>query len=280
MSLSLSLISNFCLFIPFAYFADSSLGNQLPKSRHIEQQQKLIEVLEEWLGQNLGKVWISDTLSTDLNLFMSAKVPKSCSILQAFFIGKGVPCFVLTLYTPPKDPENNTLIVDTQSADSNAETTDRDAALADHSTRSPDPKTRLDDSFTNTADLNSQTADPSTETAELETPASIHKFTVFMVKCLTLALLDFCHCEFAILPCTLDMSKLTVEALREELKTRKEQCQRFYDGSIRLKAATFRTLTRATVVLQGASYNFWSSESKVLVYFMFFCCVPGCLLEI
>ena len=226
-----------------------------------------MEVLTKWLSlkKKSGKVWISDTLSIDLNFFMPDKVPESCSILQAFFIGKGVPSFVLTLYTLANDSDCRS-----QTADADTRTCDSDA-IGQHA----EPVTQPGDDDTqiggppNTqsagTDTNAANRDANTKTAKRNKLVSeIHDVTVSTVKQLRSALLDFCHCDFAILPCTLEMSSLSVETLTEELKVRQADCQQFYDGPIRVNAATCRILTTATVILQGASWVPCNLQTLVL----------------
>lgn len=242
------------IFVPLVqsdYFAGTAIVHQVVKSGQGEKEEILMEVLTKWLRlkKKSGKVWISDTLSTDLNFFMPDEVPEHCSILQAFFIGKGVPSFVLTLYTLANDSDchSQTADADTRTCDSHAEPI----------TQPGDDDTQigaLPDTKPAGTDTNAANRDANTETAKRNKLVSkIHDLTVSTVKQLRSALLDFCHCDFAILPCTLEMSSLSVETLTKELKVRQADCQQFYDGPIRVNAATCKILTTATVILQGAS---------------------------
>ena len=162
-------------------------------------QKKLKSVLDEWRKDRACKVWISDSLLMDLNEPFHPKQPR---VTQAFFLGEGLPAFVLTVY------DKHSLDKDSQHAQSG-------------------PQTSHDE---------------------------FHMLTVSTVKLLTTSLLDFCHCHFAILPCTLDTETLHVESFRKELEERMLGCQQFYDGDLYLMATTYRTLVSAAKALQGASY--------------------------
>ena len=226
-----------------------------------------MEVLAKWLRRKKksGKVWISDTVSTDLNFFMPDKVPEPCSILQAFFIGKGLPSFVLTVYTLANDPDYRS-----QTADADTKTCDSDAIdlHAEPVTQPGDLGTQIGsppDTQSAGTDTNAANRDANTETAKRNKLVSeIHNVTVSTVKQLRSALFDFCHCDFAILPCTLEMNSLSVETLTKELKVRQADCQQFYDGPIRVNAATCGILTTATVILQGASWVPCNLQTLVL----------------
>ena len=236
--------------------------NQVAKSGQGKKEEILMEVLTKWLRlkKKSGKVWISDTLSTDLNFFMPDKVPEPCSVLQAFFIGKGLPSFVLTLYTLANDSDchSQTADVDTKTCDSHAEPITQPG---DDDTQIGGPS----DTKLAGTDANAANRDASTETAKRNKLVSkIHDLAVSTVKQLRSALLDFCHCDFAILPCTLEMSSLSVETLTKELKVRQADCQQFYDGPIRVNAATCGILTTATVILQGASWVPCNLQTLVL----------------
>ena len=241
--------------------------NQVAKSGQGEKEEILMEVLTEWLKlkKKSGKVWISDTLSTDLNFFMPDKVPEPCSVLQAFFIGKGLPSFVLTLYTLANDSDCRS-----QTANADTKTCDSDAVglHAEPVTQPCDLDTQIGgppDTQSAGTDTNAANRDANSETAKRNKLASkIHDLTVSTVKQLRSALLDFCHCDFAILPCTLEKNSLSVETLTKELKVRQADCQQFYDGPIRVNAATCKILTRATVILQGASWVPCNLQTLVL----------------
>ncbi|XP_070178259.1 uncharacterized protein [Littorina saxatilis] len=82
---------------------DNQLINQLKKAGLDAEVKRIVKVLDEWRGPNHGKVWISDTLPADLNLPLTDEDHPAENIVQAFFIGKNLPSFVLTLFNLQKD---------------------------------------------------------------------------------------------------------------------------------------------------------------------------------
>ena len=184
---------------------------QLNKALHDDEgMQKLKSVLDEWqenaaCKENAAyKVWISDSLLIDLNEPFHHKQPRA---IQAFFLGVGLPAFVLTVcdrHSPDKDSQH-----------------------AKSGSQAHSSQTSFDE---------------------------FHMLSVSAVKLLTTSLLDFCHCQFAILPCTLKAEDLDEESFKEELEKRKRRCQQYYDGDLCLTETTYRTLVLAAKALHGASY--------------------------
>ena len=56
-------------------------------------------MLDEWRKNKRSKVWISDTLMTDLNVPLCIENSDLPRVVQAFFLGEGLPAFILTLYS-------------------------------------------------------------------------------------------------------------------------------------------------------------------------------------
>ena len=170
-------------------------------------------VLDEWRKNKRSKVWLSDTLMTDLNVPLCNENHGSSRVVQAFFLGEGLPAFILTVYN--------------------------EANFTDQDFQPPDPE--------------SQTPGTSSQSEENEKKAKVHKITVSAIKLLRWNLLDFCHCKFVILPLTLNVETLSVASLEEELKLRKRLCRQYYDGDLSLTAVTYKTLVSAAIALQGTS---------------------------
>ena len=74
-----------------------------------------MDIIKEWAGENRNKecsskdargvVWISDTLCMDLNIPLATEQPSSV-VQQVFFLGEGLPTFLLTLHKAPPTNEN------------------------------------------------------------------------------------------------------------------------------------------------------------------------------
>ena len=227
--------------------ADHQIVYQLNKCFSGDKENKLKSVLDEWQKIKRckrSKIWVSDTLMADLNLPFFNYTPKFPGLVQAFFLGEGLPAFILTVYNKAKS-------------------TDQDAQSTDPSTSCQSPKHE-------------------------EQKAEIHKVTVSAIKLLRWCLLDFCHCKFVILPLTLDIESLSVDSLTEELKQRKCQFRRYYDGDLCLKVGTYKTLVSAAIALFGSSFlpylletplhevrPFLLQSVSVLVHAEYCSCIPA-----
>ena len=188
-------------------------------------------MLDEWRNKKRSKVWISDTLMADLNVPFCSKTSDLPHIVQAFFLGEGLPAFFLTVYSKVEATAK-----DLQSTESQSKTPGSSCQPAEQKAKHEEQK------------------------------AKIHRVTVSAMKLLRWSLLDFCHCKFVILPLTLDMETLSVTSLREELKLRKRLCRKYYDGDLCLKAMTYKTLVSAAIALHGTSslpYFLEMTESEV-----------------
>ena len=194
--------------------ADHKTVYQLNKCFSGDKENKLKAVLEEWGKNKRRKVWISDTLMTDLNVPVCNENPDSSRVVQAFFLGEGLPAFILTVYNEAKSTDQ-----DSQPTDPESQTPSTSCQSAKHEERK----------------------------------AEVHMVTVSAIKLLRWNLLDFCHCKFVILPLTLNIETLSVASLEEELKLRKRLCRQYYDGDLSLTAVTYKTLVSAAIALQGTS---------------------------
>ena len=86
--------------------ADDSVY-QLNKYFSGDKEKKLQSVLDEWRGDKRSKIWISDTLMADLNLPFFNNTPKFPRLVQAFFVGEGLPAFILTVYDKAKSTDRD-----------------------------------------------------------------------------------------------------------------------------------------------------------------------------
>ena len=151
---------------------------------------------------------------TDLNVPFCDQNPNLPRLVQAFFLGEGLPAFVVTVYSSAK------------SIDSDVQLTTSESQAASISRQSDEYE---------------------------QQKTEIHKVTVSAIKLLRWSLLDFCHCKFVILPLALDIETLSLASLEEELKLRQRRCRQYYDGDLCLKAETYKTLSSAAIALQGTS---------------------------
>ena len=82
----------------------------------------------------------------------------------------------------------------------------------------------------------------------------VHDYAIQMVQKQSRQLMNFCSCEFVVVPCTIEKRILTPEILENEVDKQKQKTRSYYRGPHRLSEETYTKLKEAMTVLLAGSY--------------------------
>ena len=82
----------------------------------------------------------------------------------------------------------------------------------------------------------------------------VHDYAIQMVQKQSRLLMNFCSCEFVVVPCTIEKRILTPEILENEVDKQKQKTRSYYRGPHRLSEETYTKLKEAMTVLSAGSY--------------------------
>lgn len=213
--------------------------NRLKKQELTEKEEKTVfPVLKQWCQKQPLSVWMSRSLPVDMNLPVTSR----CSLprtLQALVLCVGRPAIMLSLYTP----------LDTNSE---YETASTSKMRRFEITKELDP-----DKFSvqDTEAISSRSASslPKTRTPALEFE-ELRMFTFDTSRRLTAHLLDFCHCDFVLLPCVLEYESFTVEKLQAAVDRQSSASRVWFGAPMELTASDYDSMTMAAEAIVSVSY--------------------------
>lgn len=81
-----------------------------------------------------------------------------------------------------------------------------------------------------------------------------HDYAIQMVQKQSRLLMNFCSCEFVVVPCTIEKRILTPEILENEVSKQKQKTRSYYGGPHSLSEETYTKLKEAMTVLSAGSY--------------------------
>jgi hypothetical protein len=147
---------------------------------------------------------------------------------QAFIVAKGRPPILLTVFDEDKvkegDDEDNVIEEGARGLKAHAE-----AGAGDETTHTAGRAETVDD---------------------------LRRYTVDMARFLSSALLNYCCCNFFIVPCVIAKQRFSTEELDKEVRRGVDDCRVFLkdDVSLELDSTSYTKVVRATRVVAGVAW--------------------------
>ena len=82
----------------------------------------------------------------------------------------------------------------------------------------------------------------------------VHDYAIAIVQKHSRLLMNYCSCEYVVLPCTIEEGALSPEQLQNEVDKQREKTRSYYRGPHSLSKATYESLKAAVTVLSAGSY--------------------------
>ena len=82
----------------------------------------------------------------------------------------------------------------------------------------------------------------------------VHDYAIAIVQKHSRLLMNYCSCEYVVLPCTIEEGALSPEQLQNEVDKQREKTRSYYRGPHSLSEATYESVKAAVTVLSAGSY--------------------------
>ncbi|XP_076451042.1 uncharacterized protein LOC143286954 [Babylonia areolata] len=202
----------------------------------------VIKALRDLAGTETGSAWMSCTLPADLALPMDTLPPDS-TVLQVFFLSPQQPPFLLTLFDMKQLRRQSTSFDEPGG----------DVLHEQYVYTRLEEEESVPENTSPGATLWGAGRDSLSEADEQEETDKVRLYTLQLGKLLTAALLDYCSCDFLLLPCCLSVAEFTLERLQRGLQEQLKVARQFYGGPVQLSPATYQEMKAAAVAVTGVT---------------------------